>query len=102
MQKRLIATDYDGTLNRNGVIDDETRAAIDRWRADGRYFGVVTGRGIDFYDTAKEVRLPFDYLIVYNGSLVLSEDKTVLFESLIPAETFAAVEERFGKYLYSN
>ena len=36
MQKMLIATDYDGTLNRNGVIDDETRAAIDCWRADGQ------------------------------------------------------------------
>ena len=77
MQKRLIATDYDGTLNRNGVIDDETRTAIDRWRADGRYFGVVTGRGVDFYDTAKEVRLPFDYLIVCNGCLLAGEGSFV-------------------------
>lgn len=98
MKKMLIATDYDGTLNRNGKIDDQTRSAIDDWRATGRYFGVVTGRGMDFYDTAREQNLPFDYLIVYNGSLVLSEDKTVLLESLIPAETFAAVENAMAGY----
>ena len=44
----LIATDFDGTLNRDGGIDGVTRKAIDDWRAAGRLFGVVTGRGIDF------------------------------------------------------
>lgn len=92
MKKMLIATDYDGTLNRNGQIDADTRTAIDRWRADGRYFGIVTGRGIDFYDTARAQGLPFDYLIVCNGSVILSADRTILFESRIPAATFAALE----------
>ena len=98
MKKMLIATDYDGTLNRNGEIDEHTRAAIDSWRAQGRYFGVVTGRGLDFYDTAKEVNLPFDYLIVCNGSLIVSKDKDVLFESLIPADIFARLENAMAKY----
>lgn len=98
MEKRLIATDYDGTLYRGGVIDEDTRAAIDSWRADGRYFGVVTGRGMDFYDTARAARLPFDYLIVCNGSLILSPEKEILYESLIPAETFAALERAMARY----
>ncbi len=98
MRKMLIATDYDGTLNRNGEIDKTTRAAIDAWRASGRYFGVVTGRDADFYNTAKEIGLPFDYLILYNGSMILSADRRVLFESLIPADTFAAIEEAMRQY----
>ncbi len=98
MKKMLIATDYDGTLNRNGVIDEETRAAIDRWRADGRYFGVVTGRDVDFYDLAKEKLLPFDYLIVCNGCLILSQEKDILYESLIPADTFAELEKAMARY----
>lgn len=98
MKKLLIATDYDGTLRRNGVIDEDTRRAIDAWRASGRRFGVVTGRGIDFYDTAREERLPFDYLILCNGSLILSAEKSVLFESIIPAETFAALETAMAGY----
>ena len=71
MKKKLIATDFDGTLYINGRIAGETRRAIDDWRAAGGYFGVVTGRGIDFYDTAKEQGLPFDYLIRF-----LSEQRT--------------------------
>ena len=98
MKKMLIATDYDGTLNINGRIDEDTRKAIDLWRAHGRYFGVVTGRGIDFYDTAREQNLPFDFLIVCNGSLIVSRDKSILFESLIPPETFAAVEKAMAGY----
>lgn len=98
MRKKLIATDFDGTLYINGRIAGETRRAIDDWRAAGGYFGVVTGRGIDFYDTAKEQGLPFDYLIVYNGSLIVSQDKTVLYETLIPADIFAALEKAMAAY----
>ena len=98
MKKMLIATDFDGTLNRNGVVDKETREEIDRWRADGRYFGVVTGRGPDFCDTAKEIRLPFDYLILCNGSLIVSAERDVLFESRIPAGTFAALEQALRRF----
>lgn len=98
MEKRLIATDYDGTLNRGGVIDGHTRNAIDAWRASGRYFGVVTGRDVGFYDTAREVGLPVDFLIVYTGSLILSAEKSVLYESLIPADLFAELERAISEY----
>ncbi len=98
MRKMLIATDYDGTLNVGGRVDEKTREAIDRWRGDGRYFGIVTGRSVDFYDTAREQGLLFDYLILCNGSLVLSPDKTVLFESLIPPDVFAALEAAMAGY----
>ncbi len=98
MKKMLIATDYDGTLRQNGVIDAQTRDAIDRWRKSGRFFGVVTGRGIDFYDTAREEGLPFDYLIVCTGSLILGPDKHILYESLIPAKTFAEIEHAMALY----
>ncbi len=98
MNKMLIATDYDGTLNRNGCVAEDTRSAIDQWREAGGYFGIVTGRSADFYDLAVEQGLPFDYLILCNGSLVLAQDKTVLFESLIPPETFAALEDAMAGY----
>ena len=98
MKKMLIATDFDGTLRQNSDIDAQTRAAIDRWRNSGRYFGVVTGRGIDFYDTAREIGLPFDYLIVCTGSLILGADKRVLYESLIPAKMFAEIEHAMAQY----
>ena len=42
---KIIASDYDGTLNRGGISDD-VRKAIDMWRERGNIFGIVTGRGI--------------------------------------------------------
>ena len=98
MEKMLIATDFDGTLYRGGEIDDGTRRAIDRWRAAGRLFGVVTGRGRDFYDTALSLGLPFDYLIVCTGCLLLAPDGRVLREFLIPPETFAALEAALSAF----
>ena len=98
MEKLLIATDFDGTLNLNGQVDGHTREAIDRWRAAGRYFGVVTGRRIDFYEKAKEIGIPFDYLIVCNGSLIVAEDRTVLYESLIPSGVILALERAMASY----
>lgn len=97
-KKMLIATDFDGTLYIDRKISGYTREAIDKWMSAGRYFGVVTGRAMDFYETATGLGLPFDYLILYNGSLVISKDKTKLYESLIPVETFAALEEAMAKY----
>ena len=98
MEKLLIATDFDGTLNQKGQVDTHTREAIDRWRASGRYFGVVTGRRIDFYEKARKIAIPFDYLIVCNGSLIVSEDRTVIYESLIPSEVIATLERAMASY----
>ena len=98
MKKMLIASDFDGTLCVRGKVDGETIKAIERWRADGRFFGVVTGRNVDFFDTAKELGIPFDFLILCNGSLILSGDKTILFESLIPPRLFASLEKALKSY----
>ena len=98
MKKLLIAADFDGTLNQNDQVDVHTREAIDRWRAAGRYFGVVTGRRIDFYEKAREIGIPFDYLIVCNGSLIVSDDRTILYESLIPPDVIAALERAMASY----
>ena len=37
-------------------------------------------------------------LIVCTGSLILAKDKSVIYESLIPAETFAAIERVMTSY----
>ncbi|HMK92094.1 MAG TPA: HAD family hydrolase [Thermoleophilia bacterium] len=44
MRYHALATDYDGTLARDGHVDDETTAALERLRASGRRLVVVTGR----------------------------------------------------------
>ena len=98
MDKRLIATDFDGTLFVNGEIPSSVRKAIDLWRADGRYFGIVTGRGMDFLDKVKEIEIPVDYLIIYNGSVVTDKNGKIIYERFIPADIYARLEEIFSGY----
>ncbi|MBR6005394.1 MAG: HAD family phosphatase [Clostridia bacterium] len=98
MDKRLIATDFDGTLFVNGEITSETRKAIDLWRADGRYFGIVTGRGEDFFYKVREEKIPVDFLIIYNGSMIADKDCNIIYERFISADIFAELEKFFSDY----
>ena len=40
---KIIASDYDGTLNHGG-FDDAKLNAIDRWRKAGNIFALISGR----------------------------------------------------------
>ena len=77
---RLIATDYDGTLNHGG-IDQEKLDAIRRWRAAGNVFGVISGRGPDFLTTLQEqLGEDFDFLASCNGGIATDSHGHSLFE----------------------
>ena len=76
---RLIATDYDGTLNHGG-IDDAKIDAIRRWRAAGHKFGIISGRGPDFLaQLQKELGEDFDFLASCNGGIATDRDGNILF-----------------------
>ena len=95
--KQLIATDFAGTFIKHGVIDPGYHTQIAAWRKSGRYFGFVTGRGLDFFNTIKEIGVTADYLLLYNGALLALPDGTVVKEYLIPRDTFRRLEEYFEK-----
>ncbi len=76
---RLIATDYDGTLNHGG-IDQEKLDAIRRWRAAGNLFGVISGRGPDFLATLQaQLGDNFDFLASCNGGIATDSQGGDLF-----------------------
>lgn len=76
---RLIATDYDGTLNHGG-IDEAKLDAIRRWRAAGNKFGVISGRGPDFLaQLQRELGEDFDFLASCNGGIAADRDGNILF-----------------------
>lgn len=76
---RLIATDYDGTLNHGG-IDEEKLDAIRRWRAAGNLFGIISGRGPDFLTTLQEqLGDNFDFLASCNGGIATDNQGGDLF-----------------------
>ena len=93
--KQLIATDFDGTFIKHGVIDPEDRAVIAQWRRSGRYFGFVTGRGLDFLQTIRDLDVEADYLLIYNGAMLALPDGTVLKEYRIPRPDFERLADFF-------
>ena len=90
--KQLLATDFDGTFYIRGQIPPENRAGIEAWRADGRLFGFVTGRGLDFFETIRGLGVDVDFLLLFNGALLALADGTVVKEYLIENAVFRALE----------
>lgn len=99
VKKRLIATDFDGTLRRDGKISDYDRECIAKWQSDGNYFGVVTGRGKKFIESdLKDIPIRMDYVIIYNGAMIVDGDNNVLQEQFIHRDEFKKIEEIHRKY----
>ena len=103
---RLIATDYDGTLNHGG-IDQEKLTAIRRWRAAGNKFGVISGRGPDFLaQLQKELGDDFDFLASCNGGIATDSHGGDLFRhqcDCVDVKAFVADIFAWGSHtLYVN
>jgi len=77
----ILASDYDGTLCR-GKITEEDRRAIVRFREAGHLFGVVTGRDfpLAYGPLTGENGVPFDFIICMNGALAVDSKGDILFE----------------------
>ena len=98
MNKKIIATDFDGTFTINRKIPDNTRKNIARWRNAGNYFGFVTGRGTDFFNLLEEMNIDYvDFVIIYNGSLVCDIKGNIIHEDLIDRDMFSILEKEFEK-----
>ena len=83
---KIIASDYDGTLNHGG-IDDKKRETIKEWREKGNKFGIVSGRITDdLLRIYKKDKLELDFLLACNGAVILTTDGKILKEDRIDGE----------------
>lgn len=88
----IIASDYDGTLNHNGISEGD-KAAIKKFREAGNKFGIVTGRDLEmamwvFHDFEK-VGLEVDFLICCTGGIILTSG----------CEIVSAKKQKMGAYI---
>lgn len=81
MRFRALATDFDGTLAHDGVVDDETIAALRRFRESGRKLLLVTGRELPSLFNTFPHSSAFDVIVAENGA-VLYYPRTGTIESL--------------------
>lgn len=69
---KIIASDYDGTLNHGGV-DNNKRNAIKAWRDSGNVFAIVSGRSAeDAVTIQSKDNLEIDYFVAANGAILVN------------------------------
>lgn len=77
---KIIASDYDGTVNYNG-ISKEDREAIAKFRAAGNKFGVNTGRDLEMaLWILHDMKGELDFLICCTGGMILDGEGNILYE----------------------
>ena len=69
----ILASDYDGTLNRGG-ISQRDREAVAAFRAAGNLFGIVTGRDYWMYETVCREQFGIDFILALNGAMLIATD----------------------------
>jgi hypothetical protein len=70
MHYLALATDYDGTIAHDGVVDAPTIAALERLRASGRAVILVTGREREDLSRIMPRMDLFDHVVAENGALL--------------------------------
>lgn len=89
MRYLALATDYDGTIATNGIVDAPTLAALERLRASGRKLIMVTGRELDDLKRTFDHLEMFEWIVAENGALLYrpsNQESTYLGEP--PSQAF--------------
>lgn len=95
--KKLLATDYDGTLKFGDSVLQEDLDALHRWKEDGNVFAIVTGRSKESITQQKEqYDLPVDYYVTNNGGMVFDKDGNILLASQL--DTITAIDLMFAAH----
>ena len=97
MRYHVLATDYDGTIAKDGLLDEPTIDALRKLLGTGRKLVLVTGRELtDLQRTCPHLEL-FQLVVAENGALLYrpsDKTKTVLADA--PPPRFVAELERRG------
>ena len=70
MRFQAIASDYDGTLARDGQVERDTLAGLERARASGRKLILATGRELPSLRLVFSSLHVFDRIVAENGALL--------------------------------
>ncbi|CAD5951075.1 Phosphoglycolate phosphatase [Planktothrix tepida] len=92
MNYLALATDFDGTLATDGMVEESTLNALERWQQSGRKLILITGRQLDNLIAHIPVINVFDWVIAENGA-VLYQPPTKLEKLLAerPSEDFISL-----------
>lgn len=87
MSRRILFSDFDGTLFINGKVSDEDLKAIRRWREEGNLFAMASGRHLTpLKEHLARENVEWDYLLCLNGAEAFDNAGNRLFEVPIDIE----------------
>lgn len=95
MRHSVLACDYDGTLAHDGVLDDATAAALDRFRASGGRLLMVTGRELPDLQSVCKVLDRFEWIVAENGALLYRPSDN--FSKLLCPPASAELAQKLGE-----
>jgi hydroxymethylpyrimidine pyrophosphatase-like HAD family hydrolase/energy-coupling factor transporter ATP-binding protein EcfA2 len=70
MRYYALAADYDGTIAQDGIVTQQTVAALEKLRATGRKLILVTGRELDELLSIFPAANLFERIVAENGALI--------------------------------
>ncbi|MEO1144267.1 MAG: HAD family hydrolase [Cyanobacteria bacterium J06638_22] len=70
MTYTVLASDYDGTLAKDGRVDESTLQALERWRQSNRQLVLITGRVFEDLLQICPCLPLFDWVVAENGAML--------------------------------
>ena len=96
MRYYTLATDYDGTIAHDGIVNEATLDALQRLRASGRHLLLVTGRRLEELKETFQRTDIFEVVVAENGALLYfpSDGRETVLSEPPPERFIAALRER--------
>ncbi len=90
--KKIIFSDYDGTLDTSEEDITKNIEAIKKFREEGNLFVIATGRSyLDLKRKLDVYPFPFDYLILNHGGVILDKNENKIEVCNIPKKATSAI-----------
>ena len=98
---KLLASEYDGTIQFGDSVMDSDLEAIRRWKEEGNRFALVTGRSKNsILEMTEQHQIPVDYYVTNNGGMVFDAEGNVLLSSQL--DTTTAIDLMFATHELDN
>ena len=92
--KKILISDYDGTFYQNDIDIKKNIDKVDEFRTLGNLFVLATGRSyVDLKQKIDKYKIPYEYLILNQGALLLSKDLEILKVFILDKELVDSVLE---------
>ena len=92
--KKILISDYDGTFYQNDLDIKKNIDKVTEFRTLGNLFVLATGRSyVDLKIMIDKYKIPYDYLILNHGALLLSKNLEVLNVFILDKELVVSVLE---------